>query len=43
MMPVTAGITALGAAGVAASMELDNGYDTIDYQDGSNRGSPGKP
>lgn len=29
MMPVTAGITALGAAGVAASMELDNGYDTI--------------
>ena len=29
MMPVTAGITALGAAGVAAYMELDNGYDTI--------------
>ena len=29
MMPVTAGITALGAARVAASMELDNGYDTI--------------
>lgn len=29
MLPVTAGITALGTAGVAAAMELDNGYDTI--------------
>lgn len=29
MMPVTAGITAIGGAGIAAAMELDNGYDTI--------------
>ena len=29
LMPVTAGLTALGAAGVAATMDLDNGYDTI--------------
>lgn len=29
MMTVTAGITALGAAGVSAAMELDDGYDTI--------------
>ena len=42
MMPVTAGITALGAAGVAASMELDNGYDTIITKT-EQPGSPGKP
>ncbi len=29
MMPVTAGIVAIGAAGVSAAMELDDGYDTI--------------
>ena len=29
LMPVTAGVTAIGAAGVAAAMELDDGYDTI--------------
>ncbi len=29
MMPVTAGITAIGSAGVAAAMDLDEGYDTI--------------
>ena len=29
LMPVTAGITALGGAGIAAAMELDDGYDTI--------------
>lgn len=29
LMPVSAGIAALGGAGVAAAMELDNGYDTI--------------
>ena len=29
MLPVTAGITAIGAAGVAAFNELDAGYDTI--------------
>lgn len=29
LMPVTAGITGMGAAGVAAAMDLDNGYDTI--------------
>ncbi len=29
LMPVTAGITAMGGAGVAAAMELDEGYDTI--------------
>lgn len=29
MMPVTAGIVALGAAGIGAAMELDDGYDTI--------------
>lgn len=37
MMPVTAGITALGTAGVAASMELDNGYDTIITKTGATR------
>lgn len=29
LMPVTAGLTAVGTAGVAASMSLDDGYDTI--------------
>ena len=29
LMPVTAGITALGAASVAACMEMDGGYDTV--------------
>ena len=29
LLPVTAGVTALGGAGVAAAMELDDGYDTI--------------
>ena len=29
LMPVTAGITALGTAGVASAMALDSGYDTI--------------
>lgn len=29
LLPVTAGITALGAASVAAAMDVDNGYDTI--------------
>ena len=29
LMPVTAGITALGGAGIAAAMDLDDGYDTI--------------
>ncbi len=29
LMPLSAGITALGAAGIAATMDLDNGYDTI--------------
>lgn len=29
LMPVTAGITALGGTGIAAAMELDTGYDTI--------------
>ncbi len=29
LMPVTAGITALGAASVAACMEMDDGYDTV--------------
>nr|MDE6434647.1 phage tail tape measure protein [Lachnospiraceae bacterium] len=29
LMPVTAGITALSGAGIAAAMELDDGYDTI--------------
>jgi TP901 family phage tail tape measure protein len=29
MLPVTAAITGLGAASVAAAMELDDGYDTI--------------
>ena len=29
LLPVTAGITALGGAGIAAAMELDDGYDTI--------------
>ena len=29
MLPVTAGIAGMGTAGVAAAMELDDGYDTI--------------
>lgn len=29
LMPVTAGLTAVGTAGVAAAMSLDDGYDTI--------------
>lgn len=29
LMPVTAGITALGGAGIAAAMDLGDGYDTI--------------
>lgn len=29
LMPVTAGITALGGAGIAAAMDLDKGYETI--------------
>lgn len=29
IMPLSAGVTALGGAGIAAAMELDNGYDTI--------------
>ena len=29
LLPVTAGVTAIGGAGIAAAMELDNGYDTI--------------
>ena len=29
LMSVTAGITALGGAGIAAAMDLDDGYDTI--------------
>ena len=29
LMPVTAGITALGSAGIAAAKDLDSGYDTI--------------
>lgn len=28
-MPLTAGLTAIGGAGIAAAMDLDNGYDTI--------------
>lgn len=29
LLPVTAGVVALGGAGIAAAMELDDGYDTI--------------
>ena len=39
MLPVTAGIAGMGTAGVAAAMELDDGYDTIITKTGATGGA----